>query len=886
MHRFDIETTERRMKWSLLIVSLATLGFVVASALRDNIFPEWRSYRRGYADILREKAVDDRSRTIADQFEIRIVQDVLPELGRIDRCRTCHAGVDDPRMASQPQPYTTHPGTYLRNHQPDKFGCTVCHQGQGRATETVPAHGKDPYWLYPMFAAEYMFSVCGQCHDDADLYAEENSLFARAGSQSQAHAALLVQGRELMNRSGCRGCHKVEGTGGSLGPDITLVGDKMRHDFDFSHFAKEEPREVAYWLKRHFLEPGEISPDTAMPDMGLTETEAEALTAYVITLRAQGVSPTYRAQIPWDRPKPEPPTGEDLYMRYCSACHGQEGRASEVPGIATPALNNEDTLATASDHYYRFIIANGRSGTNMPAWGPEADNLSYETIDRIIGFIRDWEAEGAPLADISAKHGEPIHGENQYQKLCTSCHGKEAEGGIGNALNAPEFLAVASDRFLAQTIVHGRSGTAMASWKHLTAQTVSDILAYLRTRQPTPPGFKEVRDALDARPAEESAQAGKGIYKANCVPCHGQNGEGGLGTSLNGPDVIPAVDDRFLYRTITEGRPGTAMAAWPQFSADELANLIVLLRSWQEGRRLSLAEALPEGNHRLGQVHYDIACAKCHGEQGQGGSGTQLANPSFLSTVSDATLHHWIAKDRHKTAGADGVPQLSRSQIADVIAYIRHLGADGQRPLLRTEAGDPEMGSELFLETCAFCHGDYGEVPQGSQIQNADFLRSTSDGQLMATIVLGRPPMPPVDDLGLPGYANVQDIIAHMRTWETPATRPDPLPIVDRSESAVEAGKEKYAQNCTAECHGPNGLGAKDGPSYTAPAINNPEFLEAASDGFLLATIARGRSNTDMRAFGIETEEHPALSATDINDIVSFLRSWQETGASDESASP
>ena len=36
----------------------------------------------------------------------------------------------------------------------------------------------------------------------------------------------------------------------------------------------------------------------------------------------------------------------------------------------------------------------------------------------------------------------------------------------------------------------------------------------------------------------------------------------------------------------------------------------------------------------------------------------------------------------------------------------------------------------------------------------------------------------------------------------------------------------------------------------SAPSINNPEFLGAANDGLILATIALGRPGTAMRAFG------------------------------------
>ena len=62
-----------------------------------------------------------------------IRQDLLPGLQRVDRCTTCHLGVEDPTMKNAPQPFTFHAN--LAPHVPAKFGCTVCHGGQGLATD-------------------------------------------------------------------------------------------------------------------------------------------------------------------------------------------------------------------------------------------------------------------------------------------------------------------------------------------------------------------------------------------------------------------------------------------------------------------------------------------------------------------------------------------------------------------------------------------------------------------------------------------------------------------------------------------------------------------------------------------------------------------------------
>ena len=340
---------DRKMKWGLIVVSLLTLIVLIASAFRENIFPEWRSIRLEYAEILAAKATDARGKELAAQFQIGIDQNFVPSLNAIDRCITCHTGLDDPRMADQENPFRTHPANLLESHPPESFGCTVCHGGQGRATETEAAHGQTEHWLYPMHKAEFRYVSCGQCHEGESLFAEDFFTPGPASDSSRPGFALLAQGKSLLDTKGCLGCHILDGKGGSLGPDITYVGDKTRHDFDFSHLGKDEPRRVAYWLEKHFLEPQTISPATVMPDMDFSEEEAAALTSYVLSLKSPMHELPYRAPIPIEQQPETKFTGEELYLRMCSACHGSDGRESDVPGIRTPALNNVDFLAVASD---------------------------------------------------------------------------------------------------------------------------------------------------------------------------------------------------------------------------------------------------------------------------------------------------------------------------------------------------------------------------------------------------------------------------------------------------------------------------------------------------------------------------------------------------------
>ncbi|MFY0591943.1 c-type cytochrome [Roseivirga sp.] len=72
--------------------------------------------------------------------------------------------------------------------------------------------------------------------------------------------------------------------------------------------------------------------------------------------------------------------GSTLYSENCSVCHGEKGE-----GVSAPALANPMLLATATDHFLRYAIAEGRDGTPMVGF---KDNLNKEDIDALTAFLR------------------------------------------------------------------------------------------------------------------------------------------------------------------------------------------------------------------------------------------------------------------------------------------------------------------------------------------------------------------------------------------------------------------------------------------------------------------------------------------------------------------
>ncbi len=911
MAKADIKAIDQRVKLWLFVSSMATLALMMLAALEENIYPEWRQTRLQYAAILQEKATDDRGRTIADQFEIGLDQNVLPELHKVDRCITCHAGVDDPRMADQAKdtPFGTHPGDFLANHPPAKYGCTICHGGQGRATSKLDAHGNVAFWPEPLLAGEMVYTSCGRCHYDNDLYGGESDLYGVQFRTEQitrgelashvAGAETIARGKQLVIERGCLGCHKYRDRGGNLGPDFTYVGDKTVHDFDFQHVEGEHT--VLGWLTAHFQAPRDVVPGTTMPDMGLDDDQAHALAMYMLSLkRKMGVS----AYTPIPRPiDPEPADGQSLYSMYCSACHGSDGvgavarmagdsdfpdlEAIDAPReLLTPSLRNADTLAVASDDYLRHIIHYGRSGTGMPAWGGDG-GLSGSEVQRLVAAIRGWQAPGPATGGIAARRGDPHYGQKLYRSRCMGCHGTYGEGGVGVSLRSPSFLAVASDEFLRDTILRGRPNTAMPSWKELSASDTSHLIAYLRSWQLEAPTVETVVDLVAGQPVPVD-RSGAILYRSNCSNCHGVYGEGALGPSLRTAEFLSIVDDRYLAAAILRGRPDTAMPAWAHFSAEGVADLIRYIRQWHPEPPKPLDPYLARGDWDRGEILFRGSCAGCHGRDGEGSVGPQLANPTFLETVSDAMLRLWISRGKLGTPmlaflkGEQGVVDMSPSQIEDIVTWLRYNQGKPRTVTARPGMGIAAVGAEIYAETCSECHGDRGEGRVGPALSNPHFLQHANDGYLAATIILGRENTPMVSLAGgqqgiveLDGE-QVANVVAFLRRWEHEP--PPKQPSVQEGSMADQlVGKELFAGHC-AGCHG------KVGRDSWAPALNNPEFLTAATNGFLKATIVRGRSGTAMRSFGKGGGGIAHLTGDEIDNVVNYIRSW--AGDSNESESP
>ncbi|MHC4321831.1 MAG: hypothetical protein ACYST3_06100, partial [Planctomycetota bacterium] len=102
---------------------------------------------------------------------LQIYQVHLEDINEADRCMSCHVGINRKEGVSSEQPFMSHSrrDVYLGNHPPERFGCVLCHEGQGRATiSPEKAHGEVEYWLKPLYRGKVAQSSCVKCHDKGE----------------------------------------------------------------------------------------------------------------------------------------------------------------------------------------------------------------------------------------------------------------------------------------------------------------------------------------------------------------------------------------------------------------------------------------------------------------------------------------------------------------------------------------------------------------------------------------------------------------------------------------------------------------------------------------------------------------------------------------------
>jgi mono/diheme cytochrome c family protein len=546
-------------KHLLLWSSLGVLALLIAAAWQEHYRKEWRQ-------------IQAATRTEAGPLDVRLRQVVVPKLQVADRCVSCHVG-----MAAGEQGVTGSPVVAAHKpvgHDPAEFGCTVCHGGQGRATDKADAHGDVPFWPEPMIPLRFASAGCGSCHTHL-----------RVPSQTQ-----LARGQALLERYDCLACHRIDGRGGTLrpggaggmeGPDLSRSG-LARYDRAWyeKHLQKHDAAATGPW--KSSFGPIDVADREAVATYLASRVGAPQLVAAKATFHSLG----------------------------CRGCHkvggvgGDDGPDLTRVGERDPGrldfrhVPGEPTLANWLAEHFR-APAKVVPGSQMPILGLSAlqiDELALYMLSlRRSNFPEAYWPQDRVRAERLGEREFATDGATLYGTFCAACHGPAGEGrrypgmppfpAVANA----DFLAAASNDFLTAAIGHGRPGRRMPAWGEkeggLRPEELAAVIAHLRRTADVaePPAKPAARRWVRA-----DAAAGARLFAANCAGCHGPHGEGPQAPALNNKNLLASATDTYLVETIGRGRHGTDMQGFrapsivhPALVPAEIEAIVAFIRTWE-----------------------------------------------------------------------------------------------------------------------------------------------------------------------------------------------------------------------------------------------------------------------------------------------------------------
>ena len=94
--------------------------------------------------------------------------------------------------------------------------------------------------------------------------------------------------------------------------------------------------------------------------------------------------------------------------------------------------------------------------------------------------IEEMQVDKNPLA---INDTNIIKGKKIWRKTgCYSCHGGNAEGGVGPSLKDDVWVYKPTDKMLFKTIAKGRSGTVMVGWEaELSETNIWEVIVFIRS---------------------------------------------------------------------------------------------------------------------------------------------------------------------------------------------------------------------------------------------------------------------------------------------------------------------------------------------------------------------------------------------------------------------
>jgi len=545
-------------KYLLMVSSIAVFVLLGAAAFSENFLKEWHG-------------IQNSAQTADGPIDQRLRQIVNPSLKVTDRCVTCHIG-----MASGEQITTALKVGAIHKpvvHAPAEIGCTVCHGGQGQATEKDDAHGNVHFWTEPMLPAKYAYASCGTCHTPLNV----------------PNLPTLDLARKTFERLDCYACHRLDDRGGTLRPGGNLSGMEGP---DLSHVGLKGYNSEWYAVHLRNSEQN-LSPAWTNSFSEISDEDRKSLKVFLDT--QMGAPKLIEAKAQFN-------------TVGCAGCHtvgsfgGDAGVNLSISGYKDP--NQLNFSRVPGEHTLsNWIIQHFRSpgstvaGSQMPALG-----LSDSEIDLLTLYTLSLRRRTLPDTFLPKDRVRAMRfgarefandGQSIYTAVCSSCHGASGQGmrfqGLvpNPSIAGADFLALASDDFLIQTIKNGRPGRPMLAWGNrengFTDEEIKNLVGYIRQLG------GNVQATQDPRPrlwAKGDSSLGASLFASNCSGCHGKDAAGADGPALSNKAFLTSASDTFLVGTIARGRNGTVMQGFSNpspvrrvLTQPEIEAIVVYLRS-------------------------------------------------------------------------------------------------------------------------------------------------------------------------------------------------------------------------------------------------------------------------------------------------------------------
>jgi hypothetical protein len=338
---------DRAIAAILAVLLAAATGWLAAREMS----PEYLRHQQRFRALVHQRFGEAAARSTPAGIQ----QIWISRTGAANRCVTCHVATTWQGFENADLPLRTHPPAILRTHPVERFGCTSCHGGQGWAVDRARAHGQVAGWSDPLIdtplanglvpgagRVALMQVHCNACH----RYEHETS-----------GAGLVNRAKQLVEQKGCRACHRINGRGGLIGPDLDWTGDKNPAQYDYSQL---EGRPSAFrWHAAHFRDPRGLVSDTVMPNFHFSPEETQALAVLVMSWQRARLDASLLGNLP--RSDPEPAEQRRLaaemangpggwFVRTgCHTCH-----PVAVFGVTSPTPIGPDLSTAADDAERRF----------------------------------------------------------------------------------------------------------------------------------------------------------------------------------------------------------------------------------------------------------------------------------------------------------------------------------------------------------------------------------------------------------------------------------------------------------------------------------------------------------------------------------------------------